>query len=150
MSVCNLIIQLHDTTHQQRLSCHQVVPDDTFEHVTQLLREIWINGRCKHLPAFYSTDNVGKDRYTITDALKDIRSARALLYLSTTPITVVLQDLWHARERVSRELKRGHPDYYQAVAALNYIFGRCSAKWTLVFCTRHLLINVIIMHAMHQ
>lgn len=105
------------------------MPDDTFEHVTKLLEEIWVEKECHHLPAFYSTDNVGKDRYTVSDAFRDIRSAReALHHLSTTPITVVLQDIWHARERVSRELKRSHPDYFQAVAALNHIFGRYSPK----------------------
>lgn len=100
------------------------MPDDTFERVDELLESIFLHLKCKHLPKFFSTDNVGKDQYTIADKFKAIRAARADVGLSSQPVTQVLQDIWHARERVSRELKRSHPDYFQAVAQLQQIFGR--------------------------
>lgn len=102
----------------------QIVPDDTYERVDELLENIFLLQKCKHLPEFFSTDNVAKDQYTVADKFKAIRAARAELGLSSQPVTQVLQDIWHARERVSRELKRSHPDYFQAVAQLNQIFGR--------------------------
>lgn len=100
------------------------MPDDTYERVDELLENIFVLQKCKHLPEFFSTDNVAKDQYTVADKFKAIRAARAELGLSSHPVTQVLQDIWHARERVSRELKRSHPDYFQAVAQLNQIFGR--------------------------
>lgn len=104
--------------------CLQVVPDDTFERVDELLYQIWVEQACKHLPEFFSTDNVSKDQYTVADKFKEIREQRAALGLTQDPVTKVLQDIWHARERISRELKRAHPDYFQAVAQLNQIFAR--------------------------
>ena len=101
-----------------------MVPDDTHEGVDSLLKEIWISQKCIDLPAFYSTDNVAKDRYLVADSFADIRRARQLLGLTTEPITEIHQDVFHARERVARTLHKGHPDYYGALSGLRKVFGR--------------------------
>ena len=41
-----------------------------------------------------------------------------------TPPSVVVQDVWHARQRIAVLLSSNHPDYYAAMAELKVIFAR--------------------------
>ena len=92
--------------------------------VDSLLKEIWISHKCNDLPAFYSTDNVAKDKYLVADSFADIRRAQQILGLTTGPLIEIHQDIFHARERVARTLHRRHPDYCDALAGLKKVFGR--------------------------
>ena len=83
----------------------KVAPDDSHQPVSELLRE---------------------DQHTMSDTMFEIRKERIQKGLSdphTTGVTMV-QDIWHARERVARALNRGHADYYPALAELKIIFAR--------------------------
>ena len=103
----------------------QVVPDDTHDWAHALLRQIWVEQSCKHVPPFYSTDNVGKEQYTAVHSFGQIIADRLVANPSRSEEPpVVLQDVFHARERVVRTLKRGHSDYFAALAELKAVFGR--------------------------
>ena len=104
------------------------MPDDSHSHVHKLLEEIWLRAMCGNMPVVFSTDNAGKERLNVANSFRAIGRARRLLGLSCEPEggsdVVVSQDIFHARERIARELKRGHPDYYPAVAHIKKIFAR--------------------------
>lgn len=104
----------------------QVVPDDSHEPVSELLQEVLVTQRCKYFPAVISTDNAGKDQHTMSDTMHMIREE--LIHQErispSTPETVVVQDVWHARQRIAILLNRGHPDYYSALPELRATFAR--------------------------
>ena len=105
----------------------KVAPDDSHQPVAELLQKIFVDMECKHYPHVISTDNAGKDQHTMSDTMFEIRKQRIQKGLSdphTTGVTMVVQDIWHARERVARALNRGHADYYPALAELKIIFAR--------------------------
>ena len=92
------------------------------------MEEIWLKSECSNMPIVFSTDNAGKDRWNVADSFRAIGRARGLRGLSCGPEggrdVIVSQDIFHARERIVRELKRGHPDYFAAVAQIKKIFAR--------------------------
>ncbi len=102
--------------------------DDTHMGVHKLMEEIWVGGKCGNMPMVFSTDNVGKDRCNVADSFRTIGKLRDALGLSCAPMSggdvIVSQDVWHARERVVREMKRSHPDYFRALAQLKRVFAR--------------------------
>lgn len=104
----------------------QVVPDNSHEPVSELLQEVLVTQRCKHFPAVISTDNAGKDQHTMSDTMHMIRED--LIHQErispSTPKTVVVQDVWHARQRIAILLNRGHTDYYSALSELRATFAR--------------------------
>ncbi len=105
----------------------KVAPDDTHQPVSELLREIFVDMECKFYPHVISTDNAGKDQHTMSDTMLELRRDRIQKGLSDpryTGLTMVVQDIWHARERVARVLNKGHSDYYPALAELKIIFAR--------------------------
>ena len=122
----------HVATYQ--IYAVQIVPDDTHQGVHALMEDIWLEGHCRSVPSFFSTDNVGKDQYNVADSFAAICRERASLGLSTAPDgggrVVMSQDEWHAKERVARPLKRSHPDYFRAFASLKKVFGRCAHSYT--------------------
>ena len=103
-----------------------MVPDDSHEPVSELLQEVLVQQHCKHFPAVISTDNAGKDQHTMSDTMHAIRAELIRLERipASTPETIVVQDVWHARQRIGILLNRGHPDYYTAVPELRAIFAR--------------------------
>lgn len=110
----------------------QVAPDDSFGPVDDLLQEVFVEMGCKDFPVLIATDNVGKDQYTMSDAMFAIRRRRIELGLSEAsnlPITIVVQDVWHARERLAKLLAMGHPDYYAAMSELKIVFARQACFW---------------------
>lgn len=108
----------------------QVAPDDSFGPVGDLLRDVFVTSACKEFPILIATDNVGKDQYTMSDEISAIGQQRIELGLSQAdnlPNTIVVQDVWHARERIAKLLAMGHPDYYTALSELKVVFGRQAA-----------------------
>ena len=108
----------------------KVAPDDSHRPVSELLREIFVDMECKHFPYVISTDNAGKDQYTMSDTMFELRKERIHAGLSdprSTGVTMVVQDIWHARERVARVLNKGHADCYPALTELKVVFARCTA-----------------------
>lgn len=74
-----------------------------------------------------ATDNAGKDQHTVSDTMAAVRQERIQRGLSnpaTAGFTTIVQDIWHARERVAKQLNWGHADYYTALAELKVIFAR--------------------------
>ncbi len=112
--------------HRHFMCPWQVVPDDSHEPVDELLREIFVNKGCKFFPVHVATDNVGKDQHTMSDSMHDIRADCIKLgrISAETPPSVVVQDVWHARQRIAVLLSSNHPDYYAAMAELKVIFAR--------------------------
>ena len=97
-------------TSKDGASCNaKVVPDDSHQPVGELLKEVFVDMGCKEFPRVIATDNAGKDQHTMSDTMFELRKERIQLGLSsprTTPITTVVQDIWHARERVARLLNK--------------------------------------------
>jgi len=125
-----------------------VVPDDSHQHVDQLLREIFVDMACKHFPHVLATENAGKDQHTMSDTMAVLRQERIRQGLSdpaTTGITTIVQDIWHARERVAKLLNRGHADYYPALAELKIVFAKYDAAKTAskLACLDNTLIRCI-------
>ena len=81
----------------------QVVPDDSHQPVDELLREVFVDKGCKHFPVHVATDNVGKDQHTMSDSMHNIRAECIKLgrISADTPQSVVVQDVWHARQRIA-------------------------------------------------
>jgi len=104
--------------------CMQVVPDDSHLGVDALLKEIWIEKQCWDVPKFYATDNVAKDRYLVAETFEDIQKFRQDRGLAEQPAPEILQDVYHARERVTRMLSRSHPDHLNALGAARKVFNR--------------------------
>jgi len=73
-----------------------------------------------------ATDNVGKDQHTMNDSMHDIRADCIKLGRISidTPHAMVVQDVWHTRQRIAVLLNRNHPDYYAAMADLKVVFAR--------------------------
>ncbi len=132
----------------------QVVPDDSHEPVSELLQEVLVTLSCKSFPVVISTDNAGKDQHTMSDTMHMIRAEliRQERISASTPETVVVQDVWHARQRIVILLNRGHPDYYSALPELRAIFARqvtynlSVAHW-LDLCSQTLYAHIAITNA---
>lgn len=104
----------------------QVVPDDSHEPVDELMREIFVDKGCKYFPVHVATDNVGKDQHTMSDSMHKLRAECIKLgrISASTPSPVIVQDVWHARQRIAVLLNRTHPDYFAAMAELKVVFAR--------------------------
>jgi hypothetical protein len=95
----------------------KVVPSDTRSFLQEMLKEIWttpdLSVKCD---AIY-TDNPKVDKNAILTT-----------YHSTFPDQIdtldVCLDIFHAKNRVVKELQRSHPDYRAAVSELGKIFGK--------------------------
>jgi hypothetical protein len=82
------------------------------------------------------TDNLHKDSSgfeSVCNAIERLRRADGSLQRPAHP-TKVLQDLWHARERVTRTLAKDHPDYKAAVGEWNATMHVCVCYTVLVGC----------------
>ena len=104
----------------------QVVPDDSHEPVDELMREIFVDKGCKFFPVHVATDNVGKDQHTMNDTMFNIRADCIKMGRigNDTPVSQVVQDVWHARQRIAVLLNRNHFDYHAAMAELKVVFAR--------------------------
>lgn len=89
-----------------------IVPDGKLDHQSMLLKLIINIQKCAHrsdIVNIVSVDNASqfggqlKDEYT----------------KHTKNQLIVLQDIWHAKQRIKRELRIGHPSLAQANIELN-------------------------------
>ena len=117
----------------------QVAPDDSHGPVDRLLREVFVDKGCKFFPRHVSTDNVGKDQHTMSDSMHNIRAEciEQGRISASTPPAVIVQDVWHARQRIGVLLNRNHPDYNATVADLRVVFARqdlLMTPWTATAC----------------
>lgn len=106
----------------------QVVPNDTHAFVESLIREIYQN--CPRFPEVIYTDNVGKDRNELKAIIRRMQQERAAasdVDQDYQEVNVV-QDLYHARERIATTLPKAHPDYKPALAALKELLARVVSK----------------------
>ena len=54
----------------------KVAPDDSYQPVGELLREIFVDMECKHFPHVISSDNADKDQHTMSDTMFQLRKER--------------------------------------------------------------------------
>lgn len=92
----------------------------------ELLWKVLVDEGCMHFPRLIATDNAGKDQHTMSDTMHEIRAELVSKgsIPACTPETVVVQDVWHARQRIGVLLNRNHPDYFSALTDLKVVFAR--------------------------
>ena len=93
----------------------KIVPNDTREHVTQLIRDYYGSSPIKIPPRVFYTDDVAADKNSLKELMDD---------LIPEDDFDVIQDIWHAQQRIIRLLARQHPDHYSAVTTFKNIFSR--------------------------
>jgi hypothetical protein len=110
----SLLIILNE--HGQVLS-FEVVPSDSRSYLGELLKEIWTTpGLSVNCEAVY-TDNPKIDKGGILNIFGSI-------FPDDQDCMDVCLDVFHAKNRVVRELQRNHADYKAAVSDLSKIFGQ--------------------------
>ena len=97
----------------------KVVPNDTRNYVTEIIEQIYDQIPVKdRMPMeFFFTDNVLTDTRSIQELGKK-------LFPERKHKVFVLQDIWHAQQRVIAVLHKGHPDYGVAVSSIKKIFSQ--------------------------
>jgi len=96
---------------------YKVVPNDKREELSLLLKQIWSTpNRFIETKCIY-TDNVKVDQSTIKTTFKDC-------HRNYDELIKVLLDIFHAKERVNKELDKYHPDKKAATADLSAIFAK--------------------------
>ena len=73
-------------------------------------------------PVAVFTDNVAQQGPGLRDLIKAWYPS--LIPLPEAEQPMVIQDLWHARERIAKQLKKAHPDYRRALSSLKAVFAR--------------------------
>lgn len=95
---------------------YEIVPDDTRIHINSLLSSIFDDiPKSQRKPTkFFCTDNVLTDTDSLTGFFKKLNPKTDFF---------VLQDVFHAEQRVLRLLPKWHSDYFLASSALKKIFA---------------------------
>jgi len=98
--------------------CAEIVPDGSHEHVSKSINFILQNQSKSCVTKCFYTDKAVAD--------KNLHKLFNNFYKDTFNIemeTIVLQDIYHIKERIVRTLPKSHADYYIAVKKLTSIFS---------------------------
>ncbi len=85
----------------------KIVPNDSARYIKDSLERIWSTPNRKIVPQAHYTDHVVKDTNSISSLFKEI-------YPKEQKSIDVLQDIWHAQERVFRVMDSYHADFKSA------------------------------------
>jgi hypothetical protein len=96
----------------------RITPTQENIHIENMLEDIWSVKSCVDPNCVY-TDNAPLHESAVYNALKT-RFSKSLADLKKQ--VHVLQDVWHAIQRIRKTLPASHPDYYVAKAELSQIY----------------------------
>jgi hypothetical protein len=96
---------------------YKIVPSDERIHVQQLLKDIWTTENREIITKVVYTDNPKVDKSAILTTFKDCHPQELV-------DVVVLLDIFHAQNRIVKELRYQHPDYKAAKQELSKIFAK--------------------------
>lgn len=94
----------------------KIVPDDTREHIIELLSTIYNRPGDHIIPQAFFTDDYDAD-------FNLINTAFGKLY-PDEKVPQVMQDIWHLEQRTIKLLAKAHPDYKMACKELRIIFNK--------------------------
>ena len=102
--------------------CHilafRIVPDGSHVHVVSVLEEILgLQGEQVTTKAHYS------DKAKADKNLSEIFTNHYSKHAGGPVTTIILNDIWHAQNRVVKHLLKTHPDYWSAVNGMKSIFA---------------------------
>ena len=103
---------------QNAIVFYQIVPYDTRDYIKEAFRIIW-NIFSQKTQAIY-TDNTVSDANAIQWAWKETQG--------TTTYPEILQDVWHALQRIVSVMSKYHPDYSSAKKELQAIFAKLQVE----------------------
>jgi hypothetical protein len=99
----------------------KIVPNDQRSFVQELLEEIWSTPDMEQITSVVYTDNPKVDGNYVKSAFQKCHPDQ--------PIGVeVLQDIYHAKMRVLKEMPKNHVDYRAAKSDLTTIFSNLQVK----------------------
>lgn len=95
----------------------KIVPNDTRAHVSELISEYFHEGDPTSVvtQVFY-TDNVVSDQNKLQEIFTKIQPKSKV---------AVIQDLWHAQQRIIKLLAKVHPDFKESTKEIRAVFQRC-------------------------
>jgi hypothetical protein len=93
------------------------MPDDTKRHVADLIEEYFATSVTSPIiTSVFYTDNVVADSPQLEKVFDKVQPNDDIW---------VMQDVWHAQQRIVKLLSKRHNDYGAATKAIKAIFGRC-------------------------